>query len=188
MKNFLVIADQDRGKSFFIKENILKKFHSRKNYIYDINLEYTQFKNEIQGLPSKENFLDIVPNTTKPPSACNVIFEEATAFFSRAGVTESKLMQHIYRRFHTKNINVFVFHGLNFVPVDILPSIDFIILFKTSDDVSEVEKRFKRYPKIISAFLEVREKTKNTFFNRELKTYPDQRSKEFFHFYKVVAK
>lgn len=193
MKNFIIVADQDRGKSFFIKQ-LLKRFQKdsngtiRKNYIFDINLEYRMFKNEISGLPEKLDFLKRTPVTTSPPSRCNVVFEEATAFFSRAGVTESSLNAHIYRRHHSKNLNIFVFHGLNFVPVDILLAIDFIVLFKTSDSLQMVQKKFSNYPKVIEAFIDVQKKTQNTFFNREKKTYPDKHSKDFFHYKKIIAK
>ena len=189
MKNFLVIADQDRGKSYFIKNEILKKFHSRKNFIYDVNLEYLDFKNEIplNRFVSKDEFLNTIPLTTHPPSSANVIFEESTGFFSRAGVTESSLMLHIYRRFHSKNINVFVFHGLEFVPLDILPSIDFIVLFRTSDNPTKIEKKFTNYPKILNAYFDIQEKTKNTFFDRIKKTYPDEHSKNFFHYKRVIS-
>lgn len=191
MKNYVVIADQDRGKSFFVKNDILKKFHHRKNYIYDINGEYGEFRNELQGLPSKEEFLKIVPCDTNPPSNCNVVFEEATSFFSRGGTTESALNLHIFRRFHTKNINVFVFHGINMVPLDILIAIDFFIIFKTSDDVEKLEKKFSGHPigeRLIEAYKDIQEKTRGTEFNRETKTYKDDHSKKFFHYKRVIAK
>lgn len=188
MKNFIVVADQDRGKSFFIKNELLPRFQDgkRKNFIYDINREYGKFKNEVRGLPTKDDFLRMVPDNNN--SNCNVVFEEATAFFSRAGVGESKVNQHIFRRFHTGNLNIFVFHGLNFIPSDILHAIDFFVIFKTTDRLDQVEKKFSNYPKIINAFLDVQQKTKDTFFDRENKRYADQRSKQFFHYKAVVAK
>lgn len=192
MKNFVIIADQDRGKTFFVKNEILKMFHGRKNYIYDINLEYSEFKNEIKNLPTKEEFLKIVPvGNQQNPSKANVIFEEATSFFSRGGVTESALNLHIFRRFHSQNINVFVFHGLNFVPLDILTAIDYFIIFKTSDNETLLQKKFGGHPigvKLLDAWHDVMKKTKGTKFNRELKTYPDEYSKNFFHYKRIIDK
>ncbi len=192
MKNFVVIADQDRGKTFFVKNEILKKFHNRKNYIYDINLEYSEFKNELKFLPTKEEFLKVVPmGNQAAPSKCNVIFEEATSFFSRGGVTESALNLHIFRRFHSQNINVFVFHGLNFVPLDILTSIDYFVIFRTSDSENLLQKKFGTHPigqKLLSAWHDVMQKTEGTKFNRELKNYPDEKSKQFFHYKRIIDK
>ncbi|MFN7676747.1 hypothetical protein [Flavobacterium sp.] len=189
MKNFIVCASQDRGKSFFIKNEILKKFHHRKNYINDVNLEYREFKNEVKRLMSREEFLQFVPTSTAPPSKCNVIFEEATTFFSASGSSPLDIMAHIYRRHHTQNINVFVFHNLSKVPVDILNSIDFLVLFKTKDDPNKIYKKFSEFPKVIEAFNDVREKTEATDngFNRITKQYRDIHCKNFFHYKKIIS-
>lgn len=185
MKNFIVIAEQDRGKTFFVKNEILKRFTSRKNYIYDINLEYTEFKNEIKFISDKDDFLNSVPCGTN--SCVNVVFEEASAFFSKNGSTSKGTIKHICRRYHTKNINVFVFHALDQVPTDILYYIDFIILFRTKDNKDKIESTFKAFPQIIDAFHDVQEKTNNTFYDRFKKFYPDEHSKNFFHYKRVIT-
>ena len=185
MKNFIVIAEQDRGKTFFVKNEILKRFTSRKNYIYDINLEYTEFKNQIKFVSDKDSFLESVPCNTN--SCCNVIFEEASAFFSKAGSTAKGTIKHICRRYHTKNINVFVFHALDQVPTDILYYIDFIVLFRTKDNREKIESTFKAFPNIISAFNDVQQKTNNTYFDRFKKTYADEYSKQWFHYNRVIT-
>jgi hypothetical protein len=184
-----VVANQDRGKSFFVK-NELKKFQGegRRNFIFDINGEYLMFKNEIKKFPTRDEFLKLVPCNTHPPSKCNVIFEEATAFFSRAGVTPSDLNIHIFRRHHSKNLNIFVFHSLLMIPKDILFAIDFFVIFNTSDSIESVEKHFASRPSIIEAFKDVKQKTANTFFNRDKKTYSDEHSRKFFHYKRIVAK
>lgn len=185
MRNFIIIAEQDRGKTFFVKNEILKRFSKRKNFIYDINLEYKEFKNQIREISDKDTFLETVPCETN--SSVNVIFEEASAFFSKNGSTAKGTIKHICRRFHTKNINVFVFHALDQVPTDILYYIDFIVLFKTKDNKEKIESNFKAFPKIIAAFNDVQEKTKNTFFDRVKKTYPNEYSKKFFHYCRVIG-
>lgn len=185
MKNFIVVAEQDRGKTFFVKNEILKKFSKRKNYIYDINLEYKEFKNEIRFISGKDEFLNAVPCETN--SCVNVIFEEASAFFSKNGSTAKGTIKHICRRYHTKNINVFVFHALDQVPTDILYYIDFIILFKTKDNKTKIESVFKDFPNIIDAFNDVQQKTQNTYFDRFKKTYADEHSKKYFHYNRVIT-
>lgn len=189
-KNFIVIKSQDRGGSHFIKHELLPKFQTRNNYIYDINNEYGMFKNKIwdyfDDLPDINEFINFVPH--KKDSFANVIFEEATGFFSRAGSSSNNILKHVTRRFHSQNLNVFVFHSLLKIPNDIRSYMDFLVLFRTDDDPIEVAKDFKSFPRIVSSFNRIQTLTEGTEFNRELKTYPDQRSKEFFHYKEVIAK
>ena len=174
MKNIIVVKAQDRGGSYFIKNELLPKFQNgRLNFIYDINNEYGQFHNNLNDyfdeLPDVEEFMSVVPHDTN--SFCNVVFEEATGFFSNSGSGSKKILRHITRRFHTQNLNIFIFHSLLKIPNYIYDYMDFIVLFKTDDDQAEVHKSFKSYPKIIEAFDDVKNKTDNTYFNREKKIY-----------------
>lgn len=192
MKNFIIVKSQDRGGSYYIKNTLLPRIsvNGRQNYIYDINLEYLNFENKLNDLfdelPDITEFINCVPMSTN--SFCNVVFEEATGFFSVSGSSQKILMRHITRKFHTKNFNIFIFHSLLSVPVDILRHIDFIVLFRVGDDEEEVYKKFKAYPNLLSAFKDVQEKTKDTFFNRETGKYKDERSKQFFHYKRIVVK
>lgn len=185
MKNFIVIKAQDRGGSYFIKNELLPKFNARKNYIFDVNQEYKKFKNEAGHIWEKEEFLKTVPCETN--SKVNVIFEEASAFFSKNGGTSKDTIKHICRRYHSKNINVFVFHALDQVPTDILYYIDFIVLFRTQDNPLKIQKTFAGWPKIIKAFEKVQRLTEGTQFDRERKTYPNEHSKKFFHHKEIIA-
>lgn len=185
MKNFIICAEQDRGKTFFAKD-LLKKFCNRKNYIFDINNEYREFKNEAANFADKDTFLEKTPSVSN--SCLNVVFEEASAFFSKSGSTSKNTIAHICRRFHTKNINLFIFHALDQIPTDILYYIDFIVIFRTKDNLAKVEKKFSDFPQIIQAFKDVQEKTNGTEFNRFKKTYKDERSKKNFHYKKIITK
>lgn len=186
MKNFIIVAEQDRGKSYFCKNEILKKFHNRKNYIFDINNEYGEFKNEARNFATKDLFLNNTPS--KINSCLNVVFEEASAFFSKQGGTSRDTISHICRRYHTKNINVFMFHAIDQIPKDILYYIDFIVLFRTKDNLENVQKIFKDYPQYIEAFKRVKQKTENTFFDRFKKTYLNEHSKKYFHYHEIITK
>lgn len=189
--NIAVVAMQSRGKSNFIKLDFLPKFQGgkRENWIFDFNNEY-DFENKLwdkfDELPEMQDFLHAVPCETD--SFCNVIFEEATGFFSKAGTQNKKVFQHVTRIHHTKNINVFVFHSLVDIPEQVRKYMDFIHLWRTDDDPLDVEKEFKSFPKIIEMFYDIREKTENTFFNRRKKTYPDEHSKKWFHYKRIYAK
>lgn len=190
MKNIIVIKSQDRGGSFFIKNDLLPSLKGRQNFIYDINNEYTMFENVIKKiykeLPDMDVFLQTLPIGSE--SYVNIVFEEATGFFSRSGSQDNLLLRHITRRFHTKNVNVFIFHSLLMIPKEIMAYVDFIVLFRTSDDKYEVYKKFKAYPKIIEAFNDVQHKTEGTLFNRDTKKYYDEKSKRFFHYKRIIAK
>lgn len=189
MKNIIVIKSQDRGGSYFIKNTLLPPLQKRYNFIYDINLEYN-FKNKVNDfykeLPSMDEFLSIIPDEKN--SFVNVVFEEATGFFSRSGATSGNLLKHITRRFHTQNVNIFIFHDLLKIPDDIITYIDFMVLFRVSSDPIKVYKKFESYPKIIEAFNDVQKKTENTFFDRENNFYPDERSRNFFHYKRITTK
>lgn len=188
MKNVIVIKSQDRGGSYFIKNTLLPQVQNRYNYIYDINNEYN-FPNKVfeyyDELPDMDEFLKIIPMHTD--SYVNVIYEEATGFFSRSGSVSGNILKHITRRFHTKNLNVFVFHDLLKIPDDILTYIDYIVLFRVASDPIKVKKKFESYPKVIEAFLDVQEKTANTFFDRSNNFYPDERSRKYFHYKRITT-
>ncbi len=190
MKNIAIVASQDRGKSFLIKNELLPNFqNNRDNYIFDINNEY-EFKNQLwvkfKELPEINEFLEAVPHHTD--SYCNVVFEEATGFFSKSGSLNKIALQHVTRRFHTKNLNIFVFHSLLGIPEQIRMHMDFIHLFRTDDNIDDVDKEFKKYPKVVEVFKDVKDKTENTYFNRHTKTYPDEYSKNWFHYKRIINK
>ncbi len=187
MKNFLVIKEQDRGGSFFIKNRILRKFcKGRRNFIFDPNCEYTEFKNYAEDCYDLEDFLDLVP--TENNSYCNVIFEEADTLFSKSGRTPKKTKKHTVRRYHTKNINVFIFHSLDEVPLEFFLNMDFVVLFRTGDNIEYMQKIKRKYPKIYRAWVAVQKSTEGTKFNRKAKTYPDEYSKNHFHDKKIISR
>ena len=187
-KVFALIARKGAGKSYFIKEKILSPWGFRKTYIIDWNDEYTAFKNEFTLPTSKENFLQLINERASHKGArSNIIFEEATHFLRKMGNTDGRVISQITRTFHTKNIVVFVFHSMLAVPHDFFPNIDFWVIFQTQDNPHEVRKHYKGREDILNAYLDVYEKTKGTLFDRANKTYPDEYSKNFYHYKKIIA-
>jgi hypothetical protein len=85
-------------------------------------------------------------------------------------------------------MNLFIFHALDQIPTDILYYIDFIVIFRTKDNLAKVEKKFSDFPQIIQAFKDVQEKTNGTEFNRFKKTYKDEKSKKYFHYKRIITK
>lgn len=196
MKNILIVGSPDRGKSHLLK-SILKDFQGRPNYIYDINKEHTEFPNSLnkhfRGFPSIPEFVDFI--TLKDEETgddiihnANVVFEEASAFFHPSGGLDLKTRNILSRRFHSKNLNIFLFHSLGMIPQNILVFADYTFLFRTEDNPDDVYKGFKRHPKFINAYLDVKEKTEGTKFNREEKIYPNEHSKQFFHYKRCISR
>jgi len=195
MKNILIVGSPDRGKSFLLK-SILKDFSARHNFMYDINREHTEFPNQIKnhfkGFPSIPQFLELMTKEnedgTAYVSSSNIVFEEASAFFHPSGGLDLKTRNILSRRFHTQNLNIFLFHSMGMIPQNILVFADFTFLFRTEDNPDDVEKGFKKHRKYIEAYHDVRAKTENTFFNREKKTYRDEHSKKWFHYNRCIAR
>ncbi len=181
-KNVVFVGSPDRGKSFACK-NFLKKISYRENYIYDINNEY-EFKNEFSPFTNMEDFLETIEDVEDS----NIVFEEASAFFSSQGSTNKNVINQLCRRFHTRNFNILVFHSLRKIPIDILDYIDIMYIFRTEDLPQNVYKRFGSVPRIIKMYEDVYNKTDRTEFNREKKTYKDDNSKKYFHYHRIYTK
>ncbi len=187
-KVFVIIARKGAGKSSFIERKILKPWGFRENYIYNINHEYNDYENAFTEENTKENFLNAIQREASHTGAsCNIIFEEATSYIRMQGGQDGRLLNQLVRTYHTRNIVVFVFHSMLVIPKDLRSNIDFWIIFQTQDDIEEVKKFYKGRPDILKKYLDVHEKTKGTYFDRDKKTYADARSKKYWHYYQVVA-
>jgi Cdc6-like AAA superfamily ATPase len=139
----------------------------RPNVIFDVNNEekYKQFRNHWD---KNFDFKKFVDNATKRKDT-NIVFEEATIFFSHAGNTENIKTLLVQKR-HTRNILIFNFHSLRQVPLFILDFCDFLIIGKTIDNFGNIEKKFSQFPSIFLAFCEVMEITKqDKYFKRIVK-------------------
>lgn len=140
-KNFIVIGGQDRGKSYFVKQ-LLKK-SNLPLFAYDVNSEYSNKKFEL----SMEEFLQkaITLKNTK------IVFEESTIFFSSRG-REQDLIRLLVA--HNGNLQFFCFHSLRSVPIYILELCHYLVLFKTKDNPTTIQRIFKNYDSIISLYNE----------------------------------
>lgn len=158
-KCIIVVGGTGSGKTTFAKNEILKK-HKGSKLIYDVNKEYTEFNTEYMQM---DVFLQ------KALAAKNklILFEEATIFFDTKGGSR-EMRELLVRKRHTNNMFVFNFHSLGQVPLYILNFVDYLILFKTTDQWSVVERKYKNNELIYDTFTEV-QSNNNGHFHKMLK-------------------
>lgn len=134
------------GKSKYTRERLLK--NDAPCLVFDVNNEYGQHSQHTLNLPTNtalprsryingdiNEFLSIAEKKRKT----NIVFEEATGFFS--GATGKQLRRMIINKRHTGNNYIFLFHSIRSVPPAILDWINYIVLFNTADDLPTIEKK-----------------------------------------------
>lgn len=146
-----IIGGAKQGKTPFIKDycknsNLL---------VFDVQNEYgekTKYKNQQPyGLTtdnrlSRSRVIDLDVNKfialcmAKRNTVC--VFEEATMFFQ--GMTGDEMRKLVFSKAHTGNVIVLVFHSINAVPPRIMEATDFVVLFKTNDEIKTVERKYVR--------------------------------------------
>jgi hypothetical protein len=159
--SFAIIGAQGHGKTTSVKE-ILRKTPHRK-FIFDVNREYTEFKNSASGILDPDEFTEKA--TTLNNSV--IVFEEATIFFGK-GSKNKNIRNLLVRKRHTNNLIIFVFHNVRSVPMEIMSLCDFLILHKTKDNKEYISRYFKDTPENLNHFLEVN-RHPNHFFKKIIK-------------------
>jgi len=151
-----VIGGTGQGKSPFIHEYI----KGRNCFVFDVQNEYGQrtkypgqialglsdnIKNNRSRLCELDETKFINICAAKRNTVC--VFEEAMGFFE--GRTAKPLRRLMLSKVHTQNVYIFVFHSISSVPPRLMQMTDYIVLFKTGDELHEVERKF---PKLKDAF------------------------------------
>ena len=147
-KCIVLVGATGTGKTTTACE-LLKGFNNRQNLIFDVNNEekYKPFKNIWNKNFDFKNFV-ISANLQKNT---DIVFEEATIFFSHSGSTEN-IKKLLVQKRHTNNILIFNFHSLRQVPLFILDFCDLLILGKTIDNYRNIETKFAQFEDIFEAF------------------------------------
>lgn len=146
MKSLIIVGGTGRGKTTFIKTKILNKVSNP--IIYDINGEYYNERKELLDI---EEFLDRLEQTRNK----TFVFEEATSFFDHSSKVSRQMKRILTRKRHRKHTLIFVFHALHQVPVNILSHIDLYVLFKTDENPTLVESKFRKHERIIKPYWRV---------------------------------
>jgi len=158
MNLILIIGHTGQGKSTYLQKFIA----GRKQYIFDVNNEYN-LPDDLQVRPQMRN-RDL--NVNRFLSICkglknyNICFEDATGFLR--GKQQKELSQLIVAKRHTGNNFIFLFHSINRVPPELMEMSNYVILFKTNDNIDLIDRKFKN-EKLNNAFLQL-QKMKNHSF------------------------
>jgi archaellum biogenesis ATPase FlaH len=133
MKAHIIVGMTDTGKSYFVKNVLLKKVTPEKVEVYDVENEYKTG----ESLPDFEEFLYRVSNLTNR----FIVLEEATIFLDNKS-TNKKLTQMLVQKKHTNNYLVLVFHSFRDIPYYIYNKCNYVTLFKTGDSEHLIDSRF----------------------------------------------
>lgn len=185
--NIFLFGSPGRGKTKFAL-NKIADMPNRRNYIFDLKREWVKYgvKNYAENFLTREDFMQGVPNIGE--SNVNVVWEDATGFFGK-GKLPGALVKHINGTFHSKNMNLFMYHGLSSFSTENLIYADFFVIYRTKDKPSVVRKLWSdpEHDYILEAYESVLESTEGTTMDRLNKTYPDKYSEQHFHD-KIVLK
>jgi hypothetical protein len=98
-------------------------------------------------------FLDIAERRHGKPTT--FVWEEATGYLAgplTSGRDKARAIKALVRRFHTKHVNLLLFHSLRSVPVWIMDYTDRVILFPTNDRPGIIRDKFKGWETLIEAW------------------------------------
>jgi Cdc6-like AAA superfamily ATPase len=151
-KCIIIVGGTGTGKTTEVCK-MLTQLQSRQNYIFDVNNEqkYTLFSNKWNKDCDFEKFIESLQNVRNS----NIIFEEATIFFSH-GSSTTQIKKLLVQKRHTNNILFFNFHSLRQVPLFILDFCDLLILGKTKDNPQNIRVKFEEFEQVYTAFNETR--------------------------------
>lgn len=166
---FLIIGHTGQGKTNFLNSQLLlngskpnpyvknKNLYfltaaSKRQYIFDVNNEY-ELPSDIAGVKNHFRHIDCdikkFMATCKVIRNCNIVIEDATGFLrGRQSADFSRLLT---SKIHTANNYIILFHSINRVPPELMEMANFVILFKTIDNIDSL-KKFKN-ENLTNAFL-----------------------------------
>lgn len=136
---FTVVGHTGQGKSTWTKKFVSNTNH----YVFDVNNEYGYLPDDNVIRPQMRNTTLNMATFVKNAAmlkGTNIVFEDATGFL-RGRQSEDFARLLIGKR-HSKNNYILLFHSVNRVPPEIMEMTNFLILFKTIDNVRLVEQKF----------------------------------------------
>lgn len=160
----LIVGHTGQGKTTWVNNFI----RGKKFYVFDVNNEYKNLpldntvNQQMRNVDMDVNrFLSVSNNL----SSYNIVFEDATGFFR--GKQSASLIRQVVAKRHKKNNFIILFHSINRVPPELMEMANFLILFKTVDNIDVVDKKFKN-EKINKAFTELQKSRQYSFHEIKL--------------------
>lgn len=137
-KAHIVVGMTDTGKSYYIKNNLLKLIPNNKAlFIYDINREYEYWF----PYPLLE-FEQFAKASTQINNGV-IIYEEATVFLDGRMKTDKDVKKVLALKKHQKNYVILVFHSFSEIPRYVYKLSNYITVFKTNEEPKEAITEIK---------------------------------------------
>lgn len=126
------------GRAFYKPSN-----QSVKQYIFDLNNEYILptddriYPHFRHVRADQKQFVQICKNLM----GYSIVFEDASGFLR--GKQGAELIRLIVQRRHQKNNWIILFHSVNRIPPELMEYCNTLVIFKTNDNIKDVDKKFK---------------------------------------------
>ena len=156
MINITIIGKMGEGKTTFIRRYI----KGRRSFLFDVNNEYKEVSTDTRKIVSRMtdlNHKDFIQRCLDKRNTC-CVFEDATGFIE--GRLSDNFRKALVSKRHTGNTNILVFHSILSVPPRLIQLSDYVVLFKTSDEDYQVERK---YPSLLNHYRQIKNKPKYTF-------------------------
>jgi ATPase family associated with various cellular activities (AAA). len=152
-KAFILVGSTGCGKTYFTKQ-LLKTVHKNALLIFDVNNEWKEY----YPYPFDADIDKFLEKANKVRKGV-ILIEDATAFLSNRGRSDL-LTKILVAKRHTQNTIILLFHSMRSIPKYIVDISTHIVIFKTNDPLTLVEKAFEN-EKITEAFERVQTNAKN---------------------------
>lgn len=181
MNLILIVGGTGQGKSHYTNKNLLcndiRKVNnkdvyfqcskSKRQYIFDINNEYNLPPDNLISPFMRHTQCDdkkFIENCKKITNT-NIVFEDASGFLR--GKQSKEIARLIVQRRHSNNNYIILFHSINRIPPELLEYCNYIILFKTGDNLKDIDNKFKN-PLLNQMFVNLKSKQNHSFIIKKL--------------------
>ena len=182
MNLIIIVGGTGQGKSTFVNKNLLKnqikknQFNkdvfclspaSRNQYIFDINNEYILPDDSVLRPHMRNVNCDdkqFINNCAQVKNT-NIVFEDASGFLR--GKQSKQVARLIVGRRHTNNNYIILFHSINRVPPELMEYCNYFVLFKTNDNLKDIDQKFKN-PLLNKMFYTLQKQKNHSFINKKM--------------------